>query len=89
MLRLIIGWLIIGFVIGALARAVLPGSDRMGCLATSLLGIAGSFVGGFIGHFVFGAPSRINFLNSRTLLNFLLSIAGSTLVLWAWRQLRK
>lgn len=89
MLRLIIGWLIIGFIIGALARALLPGSDRMGCLATALVGIAGSFVGGLIGQLVFGVPSRDAFLSSRTLFNFLLSIVGSMLVLWAWRQLRR
>jgi uncharacterized membrane protein YeaQ/YmgE (transglycosylase-associated protein family) len=37
-----------GFVIGLLARALMPGADHMGIFATALLGIAGSLVGGFV-----------------------------------------
>jgi uncharacterized membrane protein YeaQ/YmgE (transglycosylase-associated protein family) len=48
----IIWMLVTGFVVGLLARAVMPGADHMGFLATSLLGIAGSFVGGLLGRLV-------------------------------------
>ena len=42
-------WLcIIGLVVGAIARLLLPGRDNIGVLGTILLGIAGSFVGGFL-----------------------------------------
>ena len=44
----IIWMLVTGFVIGLLARALMPGADHMGMFATALLGIAGSFVGGFV-----------------------------------------
>ena len=40
--------LIIGFVAGLLARAIKPGADSMGWIMTIILGIAGSFVGGFL-----------------------------------------
>ena len=42
-------WLcIIGLIVGAIARLLLPGRDNIGVLGTILLGIAGSFVGGFL-----------------------------------------
>jgi uncharacterized membrane protein YeaQ/YmgE (transglycosylase-associated protein family) len=42
------GWIVLGFVAGLLARAVMPGPHRMGFIRTTLLGIAGSFVGGLL-----------------------------------------
>jgi uncharacterized membrane protein YeaQ/YmgE (transglycosylase-associated protein family) len=41
-------FLVFGFVIGLLARAIMPGTQRMGLLMTMVLGVAGSFVGGFL-----------------------------------------
>jgi len=54
MLGFIIGLLIIGIIAGFIARAVVPGPDPMGIGATLLLGIVGSFVGGFLGAVLFG-----------------------------------
>ncbi|MCB9078907.1 MAG: GlsB/YeaQ/YmgE family stress response membrane protein [Anaerolineaceae bacterium] len=48
MIYSIISWLVVGFIIGALAKFVMPGRDPGGCLVTSLIGIAGAFVGGFL-----------------------------------------
>ena len=42
------GWVVLGFVAGLLARAIMPGPQRMGFIRTTLLGIAGSFVGGLL-----------------------------------------
>jgi uncharacterized membrane protein YeaQ/YmgE (transglycosylase-associated protein family) len=42
------GWIILGFIAGLLARAIMPGEQRMGFVRTTLLGIAGSFVGGLL-----------------------------------------
>ena len=44
--------LIIGFIAGAIARLLVPGRDPMGLLATIVLGIAGSFIGGFVANLV-------------------------------------
>jgi uncharacterized membrane protein YeaQ/YmgE (transglycosylase-associated protein family) len=44
--------LLIGFFVGLLARALHPGNDKMGIIATSLLGIAGSFVATYAGHYL-------------------------------------
>ncbi|MDT3446013.1 MULTISPECIES: GlsB/YeaQ/YmgE family stress response membrane protein [unclassified Pseudofrankia] len=53
MLVTIISWIILGLIAGAVARLLVPGPDPMGILATILLGIAGSFVGGFLGYVLF------------------------------------
>jgi uncharacterized membrane protein YeaQ/YmgE (transglycosylase-associated protein family) len=45
----IIGTILVGFIVGLIARAVKPGNDRMGLIMTTLLGIAGAFVARFIG----------------------------------------
>jgi uncharacterized membrane protein YeaQ/YmgE (transglycosylase-associated protein family) len=44
----LIGFLVIGFLAGAVARFLVPGRDPMGCLGTTALGVIGSFVGGFL-----------------------------------------
>lgn len=45
----IVVMIIVGFVVGLIARALKPGNDRMGIIMTTLLGIAGSFLAGFAG----------------------------------------
>ena len=45
----IIGTIIVGFVVGLIARALKPGNDRMGIILTTLLGIAGAFLARFAG----------------------------------------
>jgi uncharacterized membrane protein YeaQ/YmgE (transglycosylase-associated protein family) len=49
----VIGTIVIGFFVGLVARFVKPGNDRMGFIMTTLLGIAGAFVGSYLGQ-VFG-----------------------------------
>jgi uncharacterized membrane protein YeaQ/YmgE (transglycosylase-associated protein family) len=77
----IIGLLIIGLIVGAVARFLTPGRDSMGCLATSLLGIAGSFVGGFIGNAIWPGRGYVR-------PGFLLSVLGAVVVLLVWRFIR-
>ena len=49
-------FLVFGFFVGLIARAVMPGSQRMGLLKTTLVGAVGSFIGGLIGNFISGDP---------------------------------
>jgi uncharacterized membrane protein YeaQ/YmgE (transglycosylase-associated protein family) len=44
-------WILLGLVAGALAKFLIPGRDPSGCIITILLGIAGSFIGGWLGTF--------------------------------------
>ena len=48
----VLGWIVFGLVIGLIARAIMPGAQPMGFILTALLGIAGSFVGGWLGTFL-------------------------------------
>ena len=45
----ILGWILFGLIVGALAKLVMPGRDPGGIIVTMLLGIAGAVIGGFIG----------------------------------------
>lgn len=46
--------LVIGLIVGAIAKLLMPGRDPGGCIITILLGIAGAFVGGYIGRMIWG-----------------------------------
>jgi uncharacterized membrane protein YeaQ/YmgE (transglycosylase-associated protein family) len=52
MVGFIITLLIVGFIVGAIARLLMPGRDPLGILGTIALGVAGSFVGGFLANLV-------------------------------------
>jgi uncharacterized membrane protein YeaQ/YmgE (transglycosylase-associated protein family) len=55
----IISWIVFGFVAGLLARMIMPGKDPGGFIITTLLGIGGAFVGGFVARFLgIGGASR-------------------------------
>ena len=45
----ILGWILFGFVVGLIARAIMPGRQPIGLFATTLLGIVGAILGGWIG----------------------------------------
>jgi uncharacterized membrane protein YeaQ/YmgE (transglycosylase-associated protein family) len=73
----IIAFLVIGLLAGLIARALMPGNQSMGLLATMLLGIAGSFVGGFIGS-LFRSDGRVFDLHPSGLI---FSVIGAMLLL--------
>jgi len=49
-------WLIFGLLVGGLARALYPGAQPMSALATTALGVVGSFAGGLFGNLLYGQP---------------------------------
>ncbi len=55
----IIAWIVFGFIVGLIARAIVPGRQGMGFVMTTLLGIAGSIIGGLIASAVWGGPGGI------------------------------
>ncbi len=78
MLLTILGMILIGLVAGFLARAIVPGKDSMGIGATILLGIVGSFVGGFLGSLIFGKDAGEGFLQPSGLIG---SVVGAIIAL--------
>ncbi|MGW4113864.1 GlsB/YeaQ/YmgE family stress response membrane protein [Actinosynnema sp. NPDC004786] len=73
----ILGWIVLGLIAGAIAKAVMPGKDPGGIVITMLLGIVGAIIGGFIGRAVFGSDIGSFF----DLSTWLLAILGSVVVL--------
>jgi uncharacterized membrane protein YeaQ/YmgE (transglycosylase-associated protein family) len=73
----IIGWIILGLAAGAIAKAILPGTQGGGWLITLLLGVVGALLGGFLGSAIFGVDLG-GFFDIRT---WLLAIGGSIIVL--------
>lgn len=60
----IIATLIIGLVIGGIAKLLMPGKDPGGCIITILLGVAGSFVGTYLGRMIFGPQYVAHWIGS-------------------------
>ena len=76
-------WILMGLIVGLLAKWIMPGDDPGGIFLTILLGIAGAFVGGFIGTTVgMGSVSGFN------LGSLALAVGGALLILWGHRKLR-
>ena len=71
---------IVGIVVGAIARWIMPGSEHMGLLMTGVLGIVGSFVGGFIAR-IFDKPADGALVHPAGLI---LSVIGALILLYAW-----
>jgi len=49
----IIAWIVLGLIVGAVAKMIMPGRDGGGIILTTVLGVVGAFVGGIIGKYVF------------------------------------
>lgn len=76
----IIAWIVFGFIIGLIARAVVPGKQSLGFVMTTLLGVAGSIIGGLVVSTLAGAPATAlqpaGFIGSLIGAILLLVIAG-------------
>jgi uncharacterized membrane protein YeaQ/YmgE (transglycosylase-associated protein family) len=79
----IIRSVIVGFVVGLIARAIVPGADQMGFFATAALGIVGSFVGGFLGNLIRRPSEGAQFHPA----GFAMSVLGAIVALFVWHQL--
>ncbi|HEY8912968.1 GlsB/YeaQ/YmgE family stress response membrane protein [Lacisediminihabitans sp.] len=73
----LLGWIILGLLAGAIAKAILPGRQGGGWIVTLLLGVVGALLGGWIGSAIFGVGINSFF----SLSTWLLAILGSIVVL--------
>lgn len=81
LIGLIISWIIIGAIIGLIARAILPGKQAMGIGMTIILGVIGAIVGGFIGS-LFGGNGISGIMNNPwSIGTILLSVVGAIIVM--------
>jgi len=70
----IIGWVVFGLIVGAIAKLLYPGNEKTGCVSTIALGILGSVVGGIIAKILWGGDQ----IEPRGLI---LSVIGALIVL--------
>lgn len=77
----ILGWIVLGLVVGALAKLVMPGDDPGGVIVTGLIGIVGALLGGFLGRVLFGTGLG-DFFDLRT---WVLALVGSLILLGIYR----
>ena len=79
-----LSWIILGLIVGVLAKWIMPGKDPGGIIITIILGIAGAFVGGFIGSLLgFGSITGFN------IVSLVLAVAGALIILFIYRQIKK
>lgn len=79
----VLTWIVLGLLVGALAKWIMPGPDPGGLFLTMVLGIAGAFVGGFLASAI-GLGSITGF----NLGSLAVATVGAVLLLWLHRMLR-
>lgn len=77
----IIGTIVVGFIVGLIARALKPGNDRMGIIMTTLLGIAGAFVARFVGQ-------SMGWYGPNDAAGWIASIVGAIVLLFIFAMVR-
>jgi uncharacterized membrane protein YeaQ/YmgE (transglycosylase-associated protein family) len=73
----IIAWIVLGLLAGLIARAIMPGDQSIGLIATAILGIVGAVIGGFIAELI-GFEGLGSFFELRT---WIIAVAGALLLL--------
>jgi uncharacterized membrane protein YeaQ/YmgE (transglycosylase-associated protein family) len=74
--------IVVGIIAGYLARLIVPGEDPMGFFGTMILGIIGSFIGGFLGFIIFGHDFDDGAFQASGIIG---SIIGAIIALLVWR----
>lgn len=78
----ILAWIVFGLIAGIVAKAISPGKENLSWFWTSILGIAGAVVGGFLGGLIGVTDGTAEF----SLNGFLLAVGGSLLVLFIYER---
>ncbi|MGV4528714.1 GlsB/YeaQ/YmgE family stress response membrane protein [Ornithobacterium rhinotracheale] len=78
-----ISWIIFGLIAGAIAKAIHPGKDPGGWIATILIGIIGSSVGGWLGSILFNIQNPKDF----SFQSFAIAVAGALICLFIYRKI--
>jgi uncharacterized membrane protein YeaQ/YmgE (transglycosylase-associated protein family) len=82
----IIGWIVLGLLAGLIAKAIMPGAERIGIVVTTILGIGGALLGGFLATALgFGDPID-EFFDIST---WLAAIVGASIILFLWNAIHE
>jgi uncharacterized membrane protein YeaQ/YmgE (transglycosylase-associated protein family) len=82
----IIGWILLGFLAGVIAKALMPGEERAGFFVTLLLGVAGALLGGFLATTLGLGDPIDEFFDLST---WVAAVAGSLIILFGWNAIRE
>jgi len=80
----LLSWIVMGLMVGAVAKFIMPGKDPGGFIITILLGIAGAFVGGFV-----ASSMGIGTFTGFNAGSFLVATGGAVLILVLYRALKR
>ncbi|HEV2862956.1 MAG TPA: GlsB/YeaQ/YmgE family stress response membrane protein [Pyrinomonadaceae bacterium] len=83
-----IAYIILGLLAGVIAKAIMPGRDPGGLIITTLLGIVGSIIGGWVGSMLFGYGRGDSVSEPGFLMSLVLAVVGAVIVLAAYRLIR-
>jgi len=86
MIGFLITMFVVGIIAGFLARLLVPGRDPMGFWATVLLGVVGSFIGGFLGYVIFGHDLDDGAIQASGIFG---SIVGAVIALLIYRAITR
>lgn len=86
MIGFVIGMIVVGLVAGFLARAIVPGRDAMSLVATIVLGVIGSFIGGFLADVLFRNDAEDKGIHATGLIG---SLIGAVIALLVYRAMNR
>ena len=78
----ILGWIIFGLIVGAIAKLIMPGNDPGGIWITMLLGVAGSLIATYVGR-------ALGWYSPGQSAGFIMSVAGAVVLLFLYRLIKR
>jgi uncharacterized membrane protein YeaQ/YmgE (transglycosylase-associated protein family) len=82
----IIAWIVLGLLAGMIAKAIMPGGERVGLILTTVLGIVGALLGGFLAKALGLGDPIDEFFDLST---WIAAILGALIILWLWSMVSR
>jgi uncharacterized membrane protein YeaQ/YmgE (transglycosylase-associated protein family) len=82
----IIAWIVLGLLAGMIAKAIMPGGERVGLILTTVLGIVGALLGGFLAKALGLGDPIDEFFDLST---WIAAVVGAVIILWLWSMVSR
>jgi uncharacterized membrane protein YeaQ/YmgE (transglycosylase-associated protein family) len=80
----IIAWIVLGLLAGMIAKAIMPGGERVGLILTIVLGVVGALLGGFLAKALGLGDPIDEFFDLST---WIAAVVGALIILWLWSMI--